>query len=159
MQARQLQNFPARPNGQGFVFDISQEEYDKHPGLWRWIADEQKAEQAARERAALAEHERHCKLAQEARAAQLHDLRQQIQACEGRQRVLREQIAIHKKDLDQLDAMLAKRRELLDDLQQRPVELPKAPTVPQVTVVAEEPKQERSPVDIRGGVRRIRGQS
>lgn len=159
MQARQLQNFPARPNGQGFVFDISQEEYDKCPGLWRWIADEQKAEQAEKERAALAEHERHCKLAQEARAAQLHDLRQQIQAGEGRQRVLREQIAIHQKDLDQLDAMLAKRQALLDELQQRPVELPKAPTVTQVAAVPEAPKQDRSPVDIRGGVRRVSGKS
>ena len=54
MQARQIQNTPERPYGQGHVSDISQEEYDKRPGAFRWIADEVAGDLAERIKSARA---------------------------------------------------------------------------------------------------------
>ena len=52
MLARQLQNTRSRPFGAGQIHDITEEEFAKEAGCFRWMADEEAAERAAADAAA-----------------------------------------------------------------------------------------------------------
>ena len=153
MQARQIQNTPERPYGQGHVSDISQEEYDKRPGAFRWIADEVAAELAEREKSAKAERERQDRANAEARQALRHDLAERIKSARANARNLglkRDEISKQIKALEDLAEDLQK---LLDGLSEHPVQLAPKPADP--------PQPDESPrpaIDLRSGqVRKIRG--
>lgn len=68
MLARQLQNTRSRPFGAGQIHDITEEEFAKEAGCFRWMADEEAAERAAADAAAKERADRE--------AAQLAESRQ-----------------------------------------------------------------------------------
>lgn len=68
MLARQLQNTRHRPFGVGQIHDITEEEFAKDAGCFRWMADEEAAERAAADAAAKERADRE--------AAQLAESRQ-----------------------------------------------------------------------------------
>lgn len=68
MLARQLQNTRHRPFGAGQIHDITEEEFAKDAGCFRWMADEEAAERAAADAAAKERADRE--------AAQLAESRQ-----------------------------------------------------------------------------------
>ncbi len=155
MQARQLQNTPSKPFGQGHIFDISQEEYDQNPGAFRWLAEEEAAEQAAQQEAARVEQRRREEAEHRAREVLRQDMAQRITSAKANAqnlRLKRDEIDRHIKALEELSEVLQKQ---MDE-----IGLQKSETVQ--TVVQAQPKEQEAPrpaIDLRGGVRRIRGQS
>ena len=153
MQARQIQNTPERPYGQGHIADISQEEYDKRPGAFRWIADEAAAELAEREKSAKADRERQDRANSEARQALRHDLAERIKGARANARNLglkRDEISKQIKALEDMADDLQKR---LDGLSEHP-----APPAPKPADPPKPDESQRPAIDLRSGqVRKIRG--
>jgi len=152
MQARQIQNTPERPYGQGHIADISQEEYDKRPGAFRWIADEVAAELAEREKSARAERERQDRANAEARQALRHDLAERIKSARANARNLglkRDEISKQIKALEDMADDLQKRLDGLSEHSASPAPKPAEPAKPD--------ESPRPAIDLRNGVRKIRG--
>lgn len=153
MQARQIQNTPERPYGQGHIADISQEEYDRRPGAFRWIADEVAAELAEREKSEKAECERQERANAEARQGLRHDMSERIKSARANARNLglkRDEISKQIKALEDMANDLQKR---LDGLSEHPGQ-----TMPKPADPPKPDEYQRPAIDLRSGqVRKIRG--
>ncbi len=153
MQARQLQATVKRPFGKGQVIDIEQDEYAGNPGAFVWVEDEQAAATAETERCKRELAERRKQQADSARAALRHDLQQQIARAQAAETDVQEQI-------ERLNKQIAEHREHAEFCQEQLAQLAEPPSEQQSEPVP--PSTERPTklaVDLRGGVRRIRGQS
>ena len=131
MLARQLQNTRHRPFGAGQIHDITEEEFAKDAGCFRWMADEEAAERAAAEAAAKERADREAAQLAESRRYRFGVIKQRRDRLIAQVRSATESRDLAQQLLDEFTAELAQtEKELAQVLTVIPGER-EAATVPQ----------------------------